>query len=101
VLSLEEMLGQPLRRWLAGSFFEEHRKQYSRSRRKAPVYWQLATSSGSYSIWLHYHSLTPDSLFRLLTEIVAPKIGHEESSLALLEKEAGGTPSPTERRAIA
>jgi len=28
------------REWLAGSFFEYHLKRYSRSRRKAPIFWQ-------------------------------------------------------------
>ena len=36
-----------LRRTLAKDFFPAHIRMYSRSRRKAPIYWQLATPSTS------------------------------------------------------
>jgi hypothetical protein len=43
-----QLLGTPdLRTWFARDFFEPHIKRYSKSRRKAPIYWQLATASGS------------------------------------------------------
>ena len=32
-----------LRVWIASSFFEHHIKRHSKSRRKAPILWQLAT----------------------------------------------------------
>jgi len=41
-----------MRAWLAASFFEHHLKRHSKSRRKAPIIWQLAVPSGRYSIWL-------------------------------------------------
>jgi len=41
-----------LRVWLAANLFEHHLKRYSKSGRKAPVIWQLATPSGRYSVWL-------------------------------------------------
>jgi hypothetical protein len=47
-----------LRDWFRQEFFSEHIKRYSKSRRKAPIYWQLGTSSGSYSVWLYYHRFT-------------------------------------------
>ena len=54
-----------LRAWLAKEFFSLHIKMYSKSRRKAPIYWQLATPSASYSVWLYIHSFTKDTLFRV------------------------------------
>ncbi len=38
-----------VRSWLASSFFDYNIKHYSKSRRKAPIYWQLSIPSGRYS----------------------------------------------------
>src|SRR5690606_2398714 len=78
-----DMLGErdrTLREWFSRSFFEHHLKRYSKSRRKAPIYWPLSTASGSYTVWLYYPRLTADTLFRLVTEHVEPKLRkvHEE-----------------------
>ena len=70
-----------LRGWFAREFFGLHIKRYSKSRRKAPIYWQLATPSASYSAWLYYHRFTRDTLFRLLNDHVVPKLQHEERKL--------------------
>lgn len=82
LLELEGLLGTDLRTWYRRSFFERHLKRYSKSNRKAPIYWQLGTPSGSYSVWLYYPRLTRDSLFRLLNDVVKPKVTYEEQRLA-------------------
>lgn len=48
---------EELRRTLAREFFPAHIKTYSKSRRKAPIYWQLATPTASYAVWLYTQSL--------------------------------------------
>jgi hypothetical protein len=90
-----------LRAWLTSRFFERHLNAYSRSRRKAPVIWQLATRSGRYSVWLYAHRLTADSMFQLENDVLAPKLGYEERHLSNLVQSGGGGPSPKERREIA
>ena len=90
-----------LRFWYAREFFDVHIKQYRMSRRQAPIYWQIATPTASYSAWLYYHRFSRDTLFRLLNEHVVPKLQHEEGKLANLAKEAGPRPSQRQRRAIA
>jgi hypothetical protein len=90
-----------LRSWLVGRFFEHHLKRYSRSRRKAPIYWQLSTPSARYSVWLHAHRLTRDTFFQLHNDVIAPKLVHEERRLATLVQNASGSPSASERREIA
>jgi hypothetical protein len=90
-----------LGRWLAKSFFEHHIKRYSKSRRKAPIFWQLATPSGRYSVWFYAHRLTRDSFFQLQNEVVGPKLAHEERQLTRLMQNTGGSPSALERKAIA
>ncbi len=70
-----------LRGWLAKEFFPLHIKMYSKSRRKAPIYWQLATPSAGYSVWLYIHAFSKDTLFRVQNDYVAPKLAHEERRL--------------------
>lgn len=63
-------------------FFEHHVGLYSRSRRKAPIYWLLQSPKRSYGLWLYYHRLDPDILFKTLQQYVEPKIRLEEGRLA-------------------
>ena len=93
-------LPEHLRTWLAHEFFALHIKRYSKSRRKAPIYWQLATASGSYSVWLYLHALTRDTLFRVQHEYASPKVLHEEQRLESMRREFGENPSRTERRQL-
>ena len=90
-----------LRPWLTRSLFDHTIRRYSKSRRKAPIYWQLATPSASYSIWLYYHRLTTETFYTVLADHVAPKLQHEERRLAALVAEVGDSPSAGQRRQIA
>ena len=90
-----------LRAWLAKEFFPLHIKKYSKSRRKAPIYWQLATPSASYSVWLYIHAFTKDTLFRVQNDYVAPKLAHEERRLESLTSELGDGGTAAQRKEIA
>jgi hypothetical protein len=90
-----------LRVWLAKSFFEHHLKRYSKSRRKAPILWQLATASGQYAIWLYAHRLTRDSVFQVLNDFIGPKLTHEERRFIALTQEVGQNPTASQRKAVA
>ena len=90
-----------LRDWLASSFFEHHLRRYSKSRRKAPVMWQLGVPSGRYSLWLYAHLLSHDSFYQIQNDVVTPKLTHEERQLTSLIQNAGGNPSARERKEIA
>jgi hypothetical protein len=65
-------------------FFANHLKRYSKSRRQAPIYWPLSTASGSYTLWIYYHRLTPDTLYKCLQQFVEPKIREIEQDLVRL-----------------
>ncbi|MEW6209586.1 MAG: BREX-1 system adenine-specific DNA-methyltransferase PglX [Acidobacteriota bacterium] len=65
----------------AGGFWADHIKRYSKSRRKAPIYWLLQSSKKSYAIWLYYHRLDRDILFKALINYVEPKMRLEETRL--------------------
>ena len=62
-------------------FFDHHIKRYSKSRRKAPIYWLLQSPKRNYGLWLYYHRLDPDILFKALKNYVEPKVRLEENRL--------------------
>jgi hypothetical protein len=93
--------GHDLRAWLASDFFEHHLKRYSKSRRKAPILWQLGVPSGRFSVWLYAHRLARDTFFQIRRDVVEPKLLYEERQLADLAEEAGARPSAKQRREIA
>lgn len=66
-------------------FFQDHLKRYSKSRRKAPIYWPLSTSSGSYTIWIYYHRLTDQTLYTVVNNYVEPKIAEIERAITHIE----------------
>lgn len=76
-----------------GGFWMDHVKRYSKSRRKAPIYWYLRSAKGNYGLWLYYHRLDKDILFKALLNYVEPKIRLEEDRLRTLRgrKEAAGS----------
>jgi hypothetical protein len=88
---VEEVLGQvnapvpdDLRRWLRKEFFAFHLKRYSKSRRKAPIYWPLATASGSYTLWVYYPSLSSQTLYKAINDFIEPKLKQIGSDLTVL-----------------
>jgi len=90
-----------VRRWLRRDFFPLHLKQYSKSRRKAPIYWPLSTASGSYTLWLYYPSLTSQTLYTAINDFIeGPKgklqqVGRELSVL----RDKGSTRSRDDEKA--
>jgi hypothetical protein len=76
--SLDEYLHRP------AGFFANHVSQYSESRRQAPIYWPISTKSGSLTIWLYYPRLNKDTMARLITEVLDPKLRRTNEELAAL-----------------
>jgi hypothetical protein len=73
-----------------GGFWMDHVKRYSKSRRKAPIYWLLQSSKKNYALWIYYHRLDKDILFKALLNYVEPKIRLEESRLEPLRVQRAG-----------
>ncbi|MDZ7854173.1 MAG: hypothetical protein U5L98_16445 [Halomonas sp.] len=82
--TVDVQVDEDLRRWLRRDFFKYHLQQYSKSRRKAPIYWPMATASGSYTLWLYYPDLTDQTLFTAVNDFVEPKLKQVDSELANL-----------------
>jgi hypothetical protein len=70
-----------------GGFWDDHVSRYSKSRRKAPIYWLLQSSKKNYALWLYYHRLDKDILFKALLNYVEPKIRLEQSRLDTLRSQ--------------
>jgi hypothetical protein len=98
--ALLDARGRGLRVWFGSAFLEHHIRQYSKSRRRAPLLWQLGTQSGRYGIWLYSHRLTRDGMFQVQNGVVDPKLAFEERVLTRLVQTAGGNPSASERTKI-
>lgn len=71
---VEAPVPEDVRRWLQKDFFPFHLQRYSKSRRKAPIYWPLSTTSGSYTLWVYYPSLTSQTLYTAINDFVEPKL---------------------------
>ena len=72
------------RRWLQRECFPFHLQRYSKSRRKAPIYWPLSTLSGSYTLWLYYPALTSQTLFTAVNDFIEPKLQQVRGDLDTL-----------------
>ena len=78
VKNLREYLRKPGK----GGFWDDHVNRYKAKRgRKAPIYWLLQSSKKNYALWIYYHRLDKDILFKALLNYVEPKIRREESRL--------------------
>lgn len=97
----EAVLGRGLRDWLRRYGFERHLKRYSRSRRKAPLFWHLAPQSREYGIWLYSPVATRDTLYRVLNDYLDPRLKGAERRLLELRQQAGGSPTGQQRRDLA
>jgi len=67
-------------------FFAHHIRRYSKSHRKAPIYWLLQSPKKNYGLWLYYHRLDKDILFKALTLYVERKVRLEEQRLTEMLK---------------
>ncbi len=78
------------RAWLRREFFPMHLRQYSKSRRKAPIYWPLSTASGRYTLWLYYPALTDQTLYSAANDFVGTKLDRQvEPALRALRQKTG------------
>ena len=86
VRSLRDYLHKPT------GFFADHLKRYSKSRRKAPIYWPLSTESGGYVVWLYYHRLNDQTLYTIVNRYVEPKTEEVGRAIARLQDQLGTAP---------
>lgn len=90
-----------LQAFLRRTYFSFHLKRYSKSRRKAPIWWPLSTANGTYTVWLAWPQLTRDTLFRVADEIKRQKLPFETRRLVSLKQEHGPNPTSRDKATIA
>ena len=61
--SLQAYLASPT------GFFDYHFKRYTKSRRKAPIYWLLASEGGTVDYWVYYPKLSKNTLPQLIIRL--------------------------------
>lgn len=87
-----------VRRWLQRDFFAFHLQRYSKSRRKAPIYWPLGTASGSYTLWLYYPSLSSQTLYTAINDFVEPKLKEVGAGRTALRNKASARTRDEEKQ---
>lgn len=60
---MSHLKGKDLRDHMRKHFFKDHLSRYSKSRRKAPIYWPLYTPSGGWGVWVYAPSLSRETLY--------------------------------------
>ena len=61
--SLQAYLSSPT------GFFDYHFKRYTKSRRKAPIYWLLASEDGTVDYWVYYPKLSKNTLPQIIIQL--------------------------------
>lgn len=74
-------------------FFAFHLKQYTKSRRQAPVYWQLQVPSKVLTLWLYYNDLTSQTLLSCVNDFIAPELANVNSELTSLRTQSSRSSS--------
>jgi len=75
VRSLREYFQSP------SKYFADHIKRYSKSNRKAPIYWPLSSESGIYTLWIYYPRITNQTLYSCVNDFIDPKLKEIELDL--------------------
>ncbi|MBW9106094.1 BREX-1 system adenine-specific DNA-methyltransferase PglX [Paraburkholderia phenoliruptrix] len=68
----------------SSGFFADHLKRYTKSNRKAPIYWPLSTTSGTYTLWFYYPRVTSQTLYTAINDFVEPKLKQVGADVAAL-----------------
>ncbi len=71
-------------------FFDAHLKDYSRNKRISPIYWHVGVPSGKFNVWVYYPKLNDASLFKMVNELVEPKIKEITKEVEVLEMNGSG-----------
>lgn len=101
--SLTELLGllgsANVRSHLRRKFFKDHLSRYSRSRRKAPIYWPLTISSGLWGVWVYAPALSRETLYAVASAALGRE-AHAEAEIDRLERERANGATGRSARAL-
>lgn len=69
-----------------GGFFDDHLKRYSKSRRKAPIYWPLQSKKKALTLWVYAHSYDSDTLYKARQHYADIALKRAKDALAAAQK---------------
>jgi hypothetical protein len=75
-----------LRECIRRDFFKSHLRRYSKSRRKAPIYWPLYVPSGTWGVWVYAPGLSRETVFAV-TRAAADRLDAAEREIQRLQRE--------------
>ena len=73
-------------------FFAKHLKEYTESRRQAPIYWLISTASGGYKMWLYYNRLNDQTIYKCINDYIEPKLSQISEALTDLRNKFNRNP---------
>jgi hypothetical protein len=89
-------LAEYLRKPGKGGFWQDHLAVYKTKKRpSAPIYWLLQSSKKSYGLWVYYHRLDKDLLFKALVNYVEPKVQRETNRLEEMRRQKQAATGPS------
>lgn len=98
LVGVDMSVPQDVRRWLQRDFFAYHLQRYSKSRRKAPIYWPLSTTTGSYTLWVYYPSLSSQTIYTGINDFVEPKLKQVGADVLALRNKASARSRDDEKQ---
>lgn len=95
IAEILKILGRKtIRDHIRRQFFKEHLSRYSKSRRKAPVYWHLSVPSKSWGVWLYAPTLARETLYAIASEVARrERLATEAIGRLQREQESGAARS--------
>lgn len=97
---LENIIGSPLPEYISktAGFFTDHLQTYTAHSRRAPIYWPLTTTSGSYTLWVYYPSLTSQTLYTAINDFVEPKLKQVGGDVTVLRNKGSARTRDDEKQ---
>ena len=99
--ALEIVGRKTLRDYLRKQFFKDHLARYSKSRRKAPIYWPLTVPSKNWGVWVYAPMLEPRDALRGRergSATRATRRGGDQPAAARAAASGSSAPRPEDRR---
>ena len=92
-------LGRPaVRDHLRSKFFKDHLSRYSKSRRKAPIYWPLTVPSRRWGVWIYAPMLSRETLYAVAREAARrERLAVEAITRLQPEQQAGSLGRPARK----
>jgi hypothetical protein len=89
-----------VRDYLRRQFFRDHLRRYSRSRRKAPIFWPLTPRSRTWGVWIYAARIDRETFYAIAAEARRRERLADEAIVRLGQEKAVGGAGRAVRRVI-